>query len=106
MAKFYFTYGSGSAFPYQDGWTEVFAENRSFAIMAFERFHPKRPGSPFINCAIIYSERDWEKTQMAARGTNFGHGCHERITVDVQNNLTSSFECEDSIVYTREECDE
>lgn len=106
MSKFYFTYGDSPAFPYQNGWTEVFAENKSFAIMAFERFHPKRPGSSFINCAIIYTEREWERTMMAAAGENFGHGCHERITVEIDPALTGPLEIADTIFYRRERCDE
>lgn len=112
MAKFYFTYGDSPAFPYQNGWTEVIAENRQFAIMAFERFHRKRPGSSFINCALIYSERDWEKTYMAAAGENFGHGCHERITVEIDSLVDTlepeNFTCierKEMITYRREDLD-
>ena len=83
MAKYIFTWGASPFFAYQDGWTEVIAPDRNTAVKAFEVFHPKRPGSRYTNCAMIYSEREWEGTEMAINGENFGHGCHERIIVEV-----------------------
>lgn len=91
MSSFYFTYGPDPFFPYQDGWTEVQAPDQYLAIMAFEDFHPKRPGSRFVNCAMIYTEREWNNTQMAANGINFGIGCHELISMKIEG-LGSTFE--------------
>lgn len=112
MAKFYFTYGDNPAFPYQDGWTEVIAEDRKWAVMAYEKFHHKRPGSTYVNCALVYSEWEWFKTYMAAAGENFGHGCHDRITMEIQpvsNTWTpdtyAHVECEEKITYRREDLD-
>lgn len=106
MAKFYFTYGESPAFPFQNGWTEVIAEDRKWAVLAFEKFHPKRPGSTYVNCALIYSEREWWKTQMAAMGENFGHGCHDRITMEIEGISRSSQECEDKVTYRHEVLEE
>ena len=85
MAKFYFTYGDNPGFPYRNGWTEVIAEDRKWAVLAFEKVHSKRPGSTLVNCAMIYSEWEWETTMMAATGENFGHGCHEIITMELEH---------------------
>ena len=84
MGKFIFTWGASPYFAYQNGWTEVIAPDRSMAVKAFEIFHPKRPGSRYVNCAMIFSEREWECTQMAVTGENFGRGCWERITVEIE----------------------
>lgn len=83
MSKFYFTFGDNPFFPYQDGWAEVEAPDQYWAVMAYEKFHPKRPGSRFVNCALIYTDREWQNTQMAVNGSNFGAGCHEFITVEI-----------------------
>lgn len=109
MAKFYFTYGDNPGFPYQDGWTEVIAEDRKWAVLAFEKFHAKRPGSTAVNCALIYSEYEWQNTQMAAFGENFGHGCHEVITMETEHVCNTwapdkfqLVEKEEKITYRRE----
>lgn len=77
MQKFYFTYGSSSKFPYQDGWTEVIAKNKKDAIELFHRVHPRTNG--WINCAFLYSEEDFMKTEMYLLGS-FGVYAHEIIT--------------------------
>lgn len=93
MSSFCFSYGQDPFFPYQDGWTEVKAPDQYLAVMAFEKFHPKRPGSRFVNCALIYTEREWEATQMAKTGSNFGHGCHELITLHFEH-ISDTYEPE------------
>ena len=112
MAKYVFTWGDNPFFAYQDGWTEVEAPDHHAAIKAFEQFHPKRPGSKFMNCAMVYTEREWSTTQMAANGENFGHGCHERITVEVErvvdqlgSDTLQKNEAKEIVTYRREDLD-
>lgn len=112
MAKYVFTWGANPFFHYQDGWTEVEAPDQYTAIKAFEQFHPKRPGSKFINCAMIYTEREWNTTWMAANGENFGHGCHERITVEatrvydqLEAGTLQKNEAREIVTYKREDFD-
>lgn len=84
MQKFYFTYGSNEAFPFQGGWTEVEASDMNTACKVFQAFHPNRPGSICLNCADIYSEEEFAATKMLENG-NFHKFCWERITVTYDN---------------------
>lgn len=78
MPKFYFTYGSSETFPYQDGWTEVYAENMGQAQALFRAVHPdNKPG--IINCSWIYTEEKFREGNIFKDGHNFGQGCHEVI---------------------------
>lgn len=81
MAKFYFTYDTNPEFPYQGGWSEIEADSGIEAIIAFQRFHPNREGSPFYNFYFQYSEAEWKSTPMMQKNDFFGHGCRERIVV-------------------------
>lgn len=77
MQKYYFTYGSSENFPYQNGWTEVYAENMKQAESLFKAIHPdKIPG--IINCAWVYTQKDFESFNYFKSG-NFGVRCHEII---------------------------
>ena len=77
MPKFYFTYGSDERFPFQNGWTEVHAENMRQAETLFRAVHPDRaPGT--LNCSWVYDEKKFEKTDCFKKG-NFGARCHEVI---------------------------
>lgn len=79
MAKFYFTYGT-SGQPYFGGWTEVVAPNRNVACAAFRAVHPDKTDG-LLNCSSVYSEEQFDKTQMAGDKGNFGYFCHEVISV-------------------------
>ena len=46
MAKFYFTYGDNPAFPYQDGWTEVIAEEAEFVESLNQSAPAPAPAAP------------------------------------------------------------
>lgn len=77
MPKFYFTYGSDEKFPFQNGWTEVHAENMGQAESFFRAAHPdKTPG--ILNCSWVYTQEKFEETDCFKKG-NFGAGCHEVI---------------------------
>lgn len=59
--KFYFTFGSDSAYPYGiDDYVVVLAKNIYEAQMAFKALHPNRPGSDSLNYAFDYNEKTWE----------------------------------------------
>lgn len=83
MAKFFFTYGT-SGQPFVGGWTEVNAPNRKAAVAAFRAFHPDKIGN-LVNCSSIYSETEFQHTEMAKSG-NFGAFCHETITLKGETN--------------------
>ena len=77
---FYFTYGSScETMPYQKGWTEVRAESREEAVKFFRLYHPD-VNEGFVNCADIYSQAEFERTEMGTKG-NFGVFAHETINV-------------------------
>lgn len=77
MPKFYFTYGSDERFPFQNGWTEVHAENIEQAKTLFRAVHLDRtPG--LLNCSWVYSQDTFEKSKCFKNG-NFGAHCHEVI---------------------------
>ena len=60
MAKYFFTFGSDERFPYgREDYVMVYAENAHIAALKFKNVHPNRPGSPFLNCADIYSEENF-----------------------------------------------
>lgn len=80
MEVFYFTYGLEDYYPWYGGWTEIEAPDKNSACELFRAFHPDHtPG--FVNCAFIYPEEAFLKTEMAGPKGNFGARCRERITV-------------------------
>lgn len=79
MNKYYFTYGASEDFPFQRGWTEVIAPNLAAACEIFRMIHPDRYEHT-LNCSDIYSEAEFQRTQMCVEG-NFGIRAHEIITL-------------------------
>lgn len=77
--KFYFTYGRDHR-PFNAGWTEVIAPDIDTARALFLVFHPPTDG-PWIPCAGIYDEEQFQSTSMARKGS-FGKRCVERITYE------------------------
>lgn len=62
MNKYFFTFGSDERFPYtRNDYVVVYAPTAHIAGKKFQKRHPNRPGSPFINCSDIYSEESWNK---------------------------------------------
>lgn len=72
--KYYFTYGSDPAYPFQGGWTLIYAPNLRAAQQIFKAYHPNRPGSDALNCADYYSASLFEQFDPAMKGH-----CHEII---------------------------
>lgn len=74
VRKFYFTFGLSEKFPYQGGWVEVFAPDRTLAVKTFRSRFPDR-NEGVINCSDIYTEEQFRKTEMV--NDNLGAACHE-----------------------------
>lgn len=74
MEKFYFTFGSDEAYPYQGGWVEILAEDREQAKKIFKAEYPNRPGSACLNYAFDYTEERFLKSGMV--NGNRGAKCH------------------------------
>lgn len=73
----YFTYGQSGTQPFYGGWTEVTADTRAKAIELFREVH-EDTSSGYINCAGIYSEKEFRQTKMPTEG-NFDYRCIETI---------------------------
>lgn len=82
LSVFYFTYASDPQFPYQDGWTEVLAPDRTTACRIFNAVHPPREEGGCVNCSWIYDQEQFRKTSMYKSGKNFDKGCVERLSID------------------------
>lgn len=79
LQKFYFTYASNPGFPFQDGWTVVYAKNRGQACDIFNLVHPHYGSSDCVNCSWIYTQDEFEQTSMCQTGKNFNQGCVETL---------------------------
>ena len=91
MQKFYFTYGLGGH-PYVGGWTEIVADDVHTACRLFRAVHPDKTAG-LMNCCCVYSEEQFNRTEMSGPDGNFHHFCHERITIDraVDNTTKKEF---------------
>lgn len=78
MERYYFTYGTEGQ-PFHGGWTEVEAQNGHAACAAFRAYHPGKTKG-LLNCCEMYDEAHFKMTEMYRSG-NFGHRCHETITL-------------------------
>lgn len=85
LEKFYFTYGADDVQPYCGGWTVVWAPNYHMACQAFRAVHPDRIPN-VLNCASVYSAKEFEKTKMFGSEGNFGRRCRETITLNIAVN--------------------
>lgn len=80
MSKFYFTYGTDGSQPFISGWTEIEAPDAHTARALFQAYHPNKTEG-ILNCAWIYTQEKFEKTEMWKQRGNFGNQCHEKIAV-------------------------
>lgn len=76
--KFYFTFGTDEAYPFQGGWVEVIAYDKTEAISKFNQHYPKREGSSCYNACDCYGSSYFEKSDMFKEG-NLGAFCHKKI---------------------------
>ncbi len=60
MKKYYFTFGSGEWFPFQNTYLIVMADSKEEAIQMFRDQHPDKHEN-VINCSDYYTEEEWEK---------------------------------------------
>lgn len=75
MKNYYFTFGNDKNQPFRGGWVIVKAVSQNAAIKVFNVYFPNRKNSQICNCAIVYNESEFKKTQMYKSG-NFGRRCH------------------------------
>lgn len=78
MNNYYFTYGV-EGHPFRGGWTIVTAPDMDSAVEIFKIFHPCKHGN-IVNCAGIYTEKYFIKTEMSRIG-NRGAGTVEEISL-------------------------
>ncbi len=73
--KYYFTFGSDEDFPYYGGWVIIEAANETMARELFAIIYPNKHHTT-LNCAWVYSEEDFEQTDMFKKNNNLGSACH------------------------------
>lgn len=73
MDFFYFTYGADPGYPFNGGYTLIFADNVKEAVKLFRKRHPDRH-KDVVNCAFIYTADEFEE---AFKKTTIK--CHEVI---------------------------
>ena len=64
LQAFYFSVGTAECFPYKRGHVKVVAPTLKSAINAYKQKYPfprMEPNSAVVNCAFIYSEKEWEE---------------------------------------------
>ena len=82
MQKFYFTFGSSTTFPYQNGWIIINADDLSSACDYFRKMFPNPRNKDIVNCAFIYSEEEFKETIMYKYNSNLGANCHDEFTTE------------------------
>lgn len=76
MNKYFYTFGSDSDFPYQNGWIEIHAESWTKAHEKFRnRFPDRHPNC--LNCSFFYDEKHWY--EMDPEHTWRGYHCYAII---------------------------
>lgn len=73
--KYYFTFGSDNAFPYYGGWVIIEAANESIARELFQTIYPNKYHNT-LNCAWVYTEEAFQKTEMYKKNNNLCSACH------------------------------
>lgn len=79
FSKFYFTYGTSEYMDFQGGWTEVIAKDENSAVNIFKAYHPNPNDEFLINCASVYTEEQFKRTNMYKINDNLGAACQETI---------------------------
>lgn len=74
--RYFYTFGSDSGFPYQNGWVEVHADSWEEADQKFRARFPDRHIG-ILNCAFSYSAERW--AEMDPEHTWNGWKCFEVI---------------------------
>lgn len=76
LGRYFYTFGSDPAFPYQHGWLEVRAASWDEAHRKFREKYPDRHGGT-LNCAFFYDEKQW--AAISPETDWRGRKCHEVI---------------------------
>ena len=84
--KFYYTFGTGSQFPYRGGWVEVNASDRNEADKKFRAYYPDY-NDGILNCSSIFEENNPTVIEMLQKG-NLGSFCHRVIGADDKSIYT------------------
>lgn len=87
MNTTYFTFGSSSTFPYQNGWVEITAKNQKEACEYFRKLYPHPKHPECLNCAFVYSEQEFQNTSMFRDQDNLGAACHQKFNAE-KNGIT------------------
>ena len=76
--RYFYTFGSDPAFPYQNGWVGIHAASREDADYKFRARFPDQPGHEGImNYSFCYDENRW--AAMDPENTWTGWRCYEVI---------------------------
>lgn len=76
MNKYFYTFGSDSGFPFQNGWVEVHANSWEQAHEKFRAHFPDRHENT-INCSFFYDGKRWKG--MDPEHTWRGYHCYAVI---------------------------
>lgn len=82
LQAFYFSLGTAECFPYKSGHIKVIAPTLKSAINAYKQKYPfpgMEPNSAVVNCAFIYSEKEWEKI---VEENSSMQPCHDVLMVE------------------------
>lgn len=82
LQVFYFSLGTAECFPYKRGHVKVVAPTLDSAIKAYKQKYPfpgMKPNSAVVNCAFIYSEKEWGKI---VEGNSSMQPCHDVLMVE------------------------
>ena len=72
IKNYYFTYSSWEGYPYNNGWTKIEAPSRKIAVEIFREIYPDK-NEGLVNCASIYEEEQFQKTDMWRKGNRGAH---------------------------------
>ncbi len=82
MENYYFTFGSSSTYPFQDGWITIKAPDMHLASEMFKSTYPNPYDEDMLNCAFVYSEEEFKETEMYKQQSNRGYDCHGCFALD------------------------
>lgn len=65
----FFTFGTDEQFPYKDCYIVIEGKSMESCINTFRKFFPDKSKGT-VNCAFIYNESEWDRTEMEAHYRN------------------------------------
>lgn len=101
MKKFYFTFGHNDQYPYSGGYVVVEGRSREEAVNKYRSKYPDvHPDT--VNCAFIYTERDWKQIVNRNRFV-----CHDYIAappISKEDTLSELYKLANGEYYDLEYC--